>query len=79
MHIFCYKIVNKTYDVVLSFSSLCVKFFSFVEFALRLSINNCSDPVGFEAVGASSDELIGCNGRKELFPAVVASYDYVHF
>jgi len=71
--------VRRTHDVVLSFSSFCVKFFSFVEFALRLAINNCSDSVGFEAVGASSDKLIVCNGCKELFPAAVASYDYVHF
>lgn len=79
LHILCYKIVNRTIDVVLLFSSFCVKLFSYVEFALRFSINDCPYSVGFEAIGASSDELIVCNGCKEVFSAVVASYDYVNF
>ncbi|WP_321417591.1 hypothetical protein [uncultured Methanomethylovorans sp.] len=58
---------------------LNVKSFSYVEFALRFSINDCPYSVGFETVGASSDELIAFNGCKELFSAAVAGYDDVNF
>jgi len=45
---------------------------------MGFAINNCPYSVWFEAVGASSDELIVRNGCKELFSAVVAGYDYIH-
>ncbi len=47
-------------------------------FTLGFPINNSSDPIGPEAVGASSDKLMALNSCKELFFTVITSYDYVH-
>ncbi len=62
------------------FTSVRLKFKIRSDFVLTASLAIYYGPytVRFKAVGTSSDKLVVCNGCKELLPAVIASYYYIH-
>ena len=69
---------NKTLNYVVGLIGLYGKLCNNIIFTMGLSINDSPNPVQFEAIGTSADEMNTSDNCIELFLTIVTRYDYVH-